>query len=370
MIKKVEIVEVLLNNLLVGKLVITPEQLFAFEYSAEYLNSGVSISPFHLPLKPGVFIAKREPFNGLFGVFNDSLPDGWGKLLTDRVLLNNNFSLNHINALDRLCLVGKNGVGALNYRPAIQMFKSQSKTDLNKLAVEVEQILKANYNGNINELYQKGGASGGARPKVLVNIDDKDWIIKFKSSYDPINIGKIEYQYSIAAKKCGIEMPETKLFGQKFFGARRFDIHANKKYHIHSASGLLYASFRYPSLDYTELIKATLALTQNMQEALKMYRQMVFNVLTFNRDDHAKNFSFILKGKTWSLSPAYDLVFSLGFNGQHTTTVNGKGNPVNADLIEVAINTGLPEKKARQIFDEVFENSKELLIFLKGQKLI
>jgi len=370
MIKKAEIVKVFLNSQLVGKLVVTSEQLFAFEYSTEYLNSGVSISPFYLPLKPGVFLAKREPFDGLFGVFNDSLPDGWGKLLTDRILLKNNISLSQINTLDRLCLVGNNGIGALNYKLAIQMVESQSKTDLNKLAIEVEQILMANYDGNIDELYQKGGSSGGARPKVLVNIDAKDWLIKFKSSSNPYNIGQIEFEYSIAAKKCGIEMPETKLFEEKYFGAKRFDIHGNEKYHVHSASGLLYASFRYPSLDYTELIKATLALTQNMEEALKMYRQMVFNVLTFNKDDHAKNFSFILKGGEWKLSPAYDLVLSEGFIGQHATTVNGKGNPTNSDLIEVATTTGLPERKAKQIFDNVYENSKELLTFLKVQKLI
>lgn len=97
MIKKAEFVEVFLNKQLVGKLAITPEHLFAFEYSAEYINSGVSISPFYLPLKAGVFIAKREPFNGLFGVFNDNLPDGWGKFLTDRILLKNNIGLNQIS---------------------------------------------------------------------------------------------------------------------------------------------------------------------------------------------------------------------------------------------------------------------------------
>ena len=361
MINNVKIVEVFYNSTNVGKLTFTPNNLAAFEYRREYLETGVSISPFYLPLKPGVFIAKREPFNGLFGVFNDSLPDGWGALLTDRLLQKHQIPLSEISLLDRLSLIGNNGMGALTYKPEWNITLENKNIDLNIIAKEVQLILQNNYKGNIEDLYLKGGSSGGARPKILVNIDNTDWLIKFKASSDHENIGEIEYNYSIAAKKSGLIMADTKLFEEKYFGTKRFDKIGSKRFHVHSASGLLYASYRYPSLDYTELIKATFALTKDIEEALMMFRLMVFNVLTQNKDDHSKNFSFIFKDNKWKLSPSYDLVLSNGFNGEHTTTVMGSGNPTKNDMLDVAKETGLPKKRTIQIYEEVYENSRDII---------
>lgn len=360
MIKKYDSLEVGYEGSIVGRLAMSPDHLAAFEYDPEFLKTGFSISPFYLPLKAGVFIARREPFNGLFGVFNDSLPDGWGMLLTDRLLKKQKMDPEQLTPLDRLSLVGYNGMGALTYKPATEFKNKEDISDLNLLAEEVKQILYSNYDGSIENLFQKGGTSGGARPKVLITIDNIEWLVKFQGSSDADDIGVQEYKYAQVAKKCGIEMPETRLIEGKYFGTRRFDRESLIRYHVHSASGLLYASFRYPSLDYTELIKATIALTRNIMEAWKVYRLMVFNVLTCNRDDHSKNFSFIWKNGEWTLSPAYDLVFSTGFNGQHTTTIAGQGNPSKADIFEVAKSTGLLEKTALTIFDEVYEGCKEI----------
>jgi serine/threonine-protein kinase HipA len=370
MLKAVHKVDVFLNDKAVGVIALTDDNLCAFEYTSQYLLSGVSISPFYLPLQSGVIIAKREPFNGVFGIFNDSLPDGWGKLLTDRLLTKQNIALSEVSILNRMCLLGNNCVGALNYKPQHDIINHDSVQDLNVLAKEVEQILQNNYEGDLESLFMQGGSSGGARPKVFIKKNDINWIVKFKASSDPEYIGELEYNYSLAARKCGLEMPETHLFEGKYFGVKRFDIEGQKKYHVHSASGLLYASYRYPSIDYTDLIKTTLALTQNMQEALKLFQQMVFNVLTYNRDDHAKNFSYLLKNNTWSLSPSYDLVFSHGFNGEHTTTINDKGIPDKDDIFEVAAQTGMPTKQIKLIYDDVNENSKDLVKELKTRRLI
>ena len=361
---------VFFNKTKVGTLALRPDNLAAFEYDSQYLKTGISISPFYLPLNHGVFTARREPFFGLFGVFNDSLPDGWGRLLTDRLLLEHKISLSKVNIIDRLALIGENGLGSLSYQPAMEMFSKNTNFDLNKIAKEVALVLQNNFNGSIEDLYQKGGSSGGARPKIFITIDGEEWIVKFKSSADPHNIGQIEYEYSKTARQCGIEMTETRLFEGKYFGTRRFDREGKNKYHVHSASGLLYASYRYPALDYSDLIKATLALTKNIEEAYKMFRLMVFNVLTCNRDDHAKNFSFILKNNEWKLSPAYDLVLSSGFNFQHTTTVSGNGLPTKKDIMEVAKFTSLNIKRANLIFDEVYENSKNLRKYTKDCNLI
>lgn len=356
-----KIVSVYWDNELVGRLSLLPNMLAAFEYETSFIKNCTSISPFYLPLKSGVFTAKQEPFNGLFGVFNDSLPDGWGTLLTNRILQEKGFSVSEINILDRLCLVGNNGIGALSYRPEWDMTESAEITDYHLIAKNVNNILQYDKYENLSELYKMGGSSGGARPKIFIKFNNEDWIIKFKSSIDPINIGQIEYDYSIAAKKCGIEMSETKLFEGKFFGTRRFDIEDNKKYHLHTASGLLYVSHRLPSLDYLELMKACFALTNDINEVYKLFRLMVFNVLTQNRDDHSKNFSFIYKDDKWQLSPAYDLVKSFGFNGQHTTTILGKGNPNIEDMFELGKQINLEVKKLNNIYDDVYEATANLV---------
>lgn len=359
MFKKISAVEVYFEEQKVGSVVFSSEQLCVFEYESDWIKNGFSISPFYLPLKSGVFTARAQPFNGLFGVFNDSLPDGWGKLLIDRWLISKGINPAEITPIDRLSLVGDNGMGALTFRPAQNTNSTETIHHLDFYAAEVERILNADYSGSLEELVNKAGSSGGARPKVLVNIDGIEWLVKFRSGIDPKNVGKIEYEHSLLAKKCGIEMPETLLFEGKYFGVRRFDREGDKRIHVHSASGLLYASYRLPSLDYSSLMKATMALTRNILEVEKMFRLMVFNLLIGNKDDHAKNFSFIYKNGAWQLSPAYDLLPSSGFNNNHTTTINGKGKPKMEDCIEVAKLTSFPLKKAKKIIDEVAEGLKE-----------
>lgn len=360
-IPEINQIQVKLNGVIVGKIAKTNQGIAAFEYDTGFIQNGFSISPFYLPLRPGVFVARSDPFGGLFGVFSDSLPDGWGMLLTDRFLKKIGINPFEINFLQRLALVGSTGNGALTYQPHWSIAKNQKLMDLPQIAREVEKILQQEESANLMELYAMAGSSGGAQPKVSLKTGDSEWIIKFPSSTDLSDIGNMEYQYALSAKKCGIEMTEVRLFENRFFGSKRFDRIKDEKIHVHSASGLLYASHRYPSLDYTELIKASLVLTKNMQEALKIFRQMVFNVLTGNKDDHARNFSFIYKNNGWMFSPAYDLVLSHGFNGQHTTTIAGNGKPVKEDIFTVGAQTGIPRKKMIAIVDEVFENSRGLI---------
>jgi len=344
----------------VGKLALAPDRQYLFEYDDNWLNSGFSISPFYIPLEPGLFTARYVPFYGLFGVFADSLPDGWGTLLIDRWLLKQDIKPSMLTPLDRLALVGCNGMGALAYEPDLGPERIPGTDDIALLAFEVEKILQQDYSGQLELLIRKGESSGGARPKVLVNNGDEDWLVKFPASSDPPDSGAIEYLYSRVAKQCAIAMPETRLFEGKYFGVKRFDRHEGRRIHVHSASGLLYASFRYPSLDYTELMKSTMALTADIKEVARLFRLMVFNVLTGNRDDHAKNFSYMHDDGRWQLTPAYDLVKSDGFNGFHSTTIAGQGNPSRADIFRVAELTGFPKKMASSIYDEVYSNCGEI----------
>ena len=208
-------------------------------------------------------------------------------------------------------------------------------------------------------------------------VQNEDWIIKFPSSLDDSNIGKLEYLYSVCAKKCKIDIAKTKLFPSKissgYFGIKRFDrkklsTGAIRKLHMISVSGLLETSHRIPNLDYNDLMQLTLNLTKSFEEVEKLFRLMCFNVFSHNRDDHSKNFSFIYNEdlNKWELSPAYDLTYSYSINGEHATTINGNGvNPGLNDILKVAEKIGLDKKKAEKIAIEIKETvRKDLEIFL------
>ena len=365
---KIKKLEVIFNEKKVGTLALLNKNkiyLLAFQYDDEWIKNGFSISPFSLPLENKVFIPKIDPFNGMFGVFSDSLPDGWGKLLVDRTFKKNNINPFEITSLDRLAIVGNSGMGGLEYIPQYDFeIKSEIK-DLDELALSCKKILNTEYSENLDELFLLGGSSGGARPKILTNINGEDWIIKFPSKFDNDNIGKQEYDYSLCAKKCGIFMPETKLFPSKncsgFFGVKRFDREKNseskiKKIHMVSVSGLLETSHRIPNLDYDILMKLTLKLTNDFEEVKKMYRLMCFNIFAHNRDDHSKNFSFLYNEvkRKWELSPAYDLTYSNSIGGEHATTIAGNGkNPTIKDILKVAENIGLKKDESEKIALEI-----------------
>lgn len=348
-------IEVINDDRSVGRLALTKEGLCAFEYSAEWLSTGFSISPFELPLRSGVFIAKRTPFEGGFGVFDDCLPDGWGLLILDRYLQQKGINPQTLSLLDRLALVGSTGRGALEFRPDRSVVSQQDFADFEQLAVEAERILDSDdYSGeSIVEFQNRGGSPGGARPKVFVRHDDKEWLVKFREKKDPKRIGIEEYHYSLLAKRCGIEMPETRLFEDKYFGVERFDRTKNGKLHVISMAGLIGADYRLPSIDYIHIFKVCTALTHNMAEMWKVYRLMVFNYLIENKDDHAKNFAFIHRDGDWHLAPAYDLLPSDGIGGFRTTSINDSITPTKEDIFAVAVKAGLDKKEAIKVFEEM-----------------
>ena len=348
-------IEVIYKSRLVGRLALTKEHLCAFEYSSEWISSGFSISPFELPLRSGVFIAKPRPFEGGFGVFDDCLPDGWGLLILDKYLQQHGVNPRTLSILDRLTLVGSTGRGALEFRPDKSVVGNQEYSDFEKLALEAERILDSDdYTGKgIEEFQQRGGSPGGACPKIFTLYEGKEWLVKFRAKQDSISIGRDEYKYSMLAKECGIEMSETQLFENKYFGVQRFDRTEDSKLHVVSVAGLIGADYRVPSIDYTYIFQVCATLTHSIAELWKVYRLMVFNYLIENKDDHAKNFSFIYRNNNWHLSPAYDLLPSNGMNGFHTTSINDNIEPTPDDLIAVAIKAGLNKKEALKIFDEI-----------------
>jgi serine/threonine-protein kinase HipA len=332
------------NDIIVGYIVKYNDK-YVFEYDSNWLINGFSISPFSLPLKKGVFIPEDNTFNGFFGVFADSMPDAWGNLIIDRYLAKR--KINKTDGITRLSLIGKNGMGALEYIPNIELEESFNFS-LDSYQDECNKILNKE-DSNIDFLFKYGASSGGARPKALINIDGINWLIKFESKYDANDFGLLEYEYALACKEIGINMPNVKLFESKYnsgyFGVERFDRKNDKKIHMISVAALLKLDFRSPCIDYSELFKLTKVLTKNnINDLENLFLRMVFNVYAHNLDDHAKNFSFLYDEdtKTYRLSPAYDMTYSNTYYGEHTTSINGKGiNILDEDLLEVGKKAGL-----------------------------
>jgi len=362
------------NRLFVGVLEEQNNRIF-FEYAPEFIGTNIPLSPFMLPLKQQVYEDEKRTFDGLFGVFNDSLPDGWGCLLLDRKLQKQGLSYNTITPLQRLSLIGLNAMGALEYEPITEIDREFTQDiELDSLSMEAGKILQGNASEVLDTLLSLNGSSAGARPKIVALVSkDKQtlihgslaqenyepWLIKFNSSLDDKDIGAKEYIYSLMAKDAGIDMPETYLFLSKnssgHFGVKRFDRTNDGKVHIHTACGLLHASHRFASIDYTSLLKLTAVLTKDVREVEKMVRLMIFNVKSGNKDDHSKNFSFMLtRDNVWKMTPAYDLTPSEGINGEQTAMVNGKGKEItNEDFIKTAEPFGFDVKKVSEIIEQI-----------------
>lgn len=358
----------------VGRL-LAAQRRINFEFHDSFLHLNYDISPFNLPKKSGVQAFDPSLFEGLPGVFNDSLPDGWGRLLLDRSLRSHGVNPATITPLDRLSHVGLYGIGALIYEPEItnrDNFPSVINLDL--VAAQVGNIMQETDALVLDQLMSLNGSSAGARPKALIGLDRakkkiihgvkslpdnyEHWMVKFANSLDMADIGAVEYVYSEMAKLAGIVMPETYLFTSKkcagYFATKRFDRNGNKRLHAHTACGLLHSDYRVPTLDYTDLLQLTMILTKNIQEVEKMFRLAVFNVCAHNRDDHSKNFTYLMDAEgAWTLSPAYDLTFSSGPNGEQSTTVCGEGrNPGIEQLKNLAIAASLQTAKVEEIIEQ------------------
>lgn len=372
--------EVYYHGKQVGTLAEMPDKRVAFQYASEWQKTGFSINPFSLPLRNDVFVPpekNRDIFSGLFGIFADSLPDTWGNLLMRNFFSSIGLNLNNLSILEKLAYVGTSGAGALEYFPSkdSQFHIDGSDWDYDILAKECNKILSATDSDKIDLLYKLAGSSGGTRPKILIKENQKEWIVKFPAEKDPQISGKREYDYSICAKKCGINMTETLLVPSQicdgYFKTERFDRTNGEKIFTATFSGLLNVDYNAPTCDYITFMKLIQVLTkENQDDKKQMYKQMCFNVLTHNMDDHTKNFSFTFSENTgWRLSPAYDITYSTTYYGEHTTSVNGKGkNITENDLIFVGSSAGLSNEFMHDTLEEIKNQTKMLEKYLYESK--
>ncbi len=346
----------------------------AFRYAPAFHGRGLPLSPFRLPLRTEAFV--HDPSDGLetFGVFADSLPDGWGRRLVDQRFFATHRRLPTV--LERLALVGARGRGALAYEPEESLGEEEDAFfDLAALAENAMDFDAGQAKTVLPSLRRAGGSSGGARPKAFVTYNPATGVVgpdaavspagfvpalvKFNTRAEGTQAGRREYAYYETARAAGADMMESWLVrttAGEFFVTRRFDREADgTRRHVASAAGLLQADFRVPGDEYELLFRLTDALTHDYEAKKELFRRAALNVLGHNRDDHLKNFGFMMdEHGTWSLAPFYDFTYAEGPNGWQTLSVAGEGaNPGDADLLRLAAAVSLRTSDAREILDRV-----------------
>lgn len=347
-----------------------------FEYSPEALRRGLQLSPRHLPLRPGAFSGFPDYQERLPGLIADALPDGWGRLVMDKLFRKNGMNPVQLSPLDRLAFIGNRALGALNFEPADARGELQpSDLNLLQLAEAAQDVVEDKDTDALRQLVLLGGSPQGARPKVLVYYDAAGnrisnsplsglapWLVKFPAQGEHQEVCYLEDLYARMARGCDLDMPATCTFdlGNRLagFGIARFDVEDGMRVPVHTLAGVLHAHLQ-SGVDYTTFLRITRMLTRDEREVARAYERAVFNVVFNNRDDHAKNVAFRLgRDARWRLAPCYDLTFSEGPNGEHFMDVCGEGRNVKrSDLLELARQGGLAPDWARQVIDRFVEHA-------------
>ena len=347
----------------------------AFEYAKSFFAEKLNPAPFRLPVKDGVNVFDWSGGMETFGMFEDSLPDGWGRRLVDVMFRKRKGRLPTV--LERLACVGSTGMGALAYEPEDSPALQYAEFDLAAVASDAMNFESGLAEDVLPQVRRAGGSSGGARPKAFIGFNPntgevcaesetlpdgfEHWIVKFNTKRDGDCAGELEYRYYKAALAAGVDMSPCRLLetaAGRFFATKRFDRTDNGgRLHLASAAGLLHANFRIPGDEYEIIFKLTDALTHDYSAKKELFRRTALNVFAHNRDDHLKNSGFLMDATgVWTLAPFYDFTYAEGPNGWHTLSIAGEGaNPGADDLLRLAARVNLSVKDAK----EVIEMTKE-----------
>lgn len=400
-----KLVEVKLWGTIIGYIGYPKDSNIAqFEYDENFMRSNVYPSPLLMKYPPTKFsfddISFRT-FKGIPGVFTDSLPDKFGNQLIDQFMADKKILQEDITTLDRLLYVGKRGMGALEYYPTefeddlnisealdITLLSELAELVVNKKGALKEKLENTRTKQDALNLIKIGSSAGGARAKALVARDSKNqlfdgttlfkgnytyWLLKFDSSAnkdrdseDPKGMTRVEFIYSLIAKKCGIDMPKTEYIidGDDFhFMIERFDRvvinGTTSKVHYLSWAGLSHFDRDTTgAYSYEQLILNIRQLGLGQDEVTEIFRRAVFNVIGRNQDDHTKNFGFIMNKKgEWKLSPSFDMTYSYDPTGKwtkvHQIKLNGKQDEFTVDdIVEFGKYCNLTKVQAVKILED------------------
>lgn len=366
------------ENWLWGTLVrtrrVTSRPVTVFEYSSEALSRKIELSSYLLPLKQKTTKGFPKHQFELPGPAYDSLPDGWGMLLMDRLFRKRNLSPDSIGPLERLAYVGNNALGAMTFAPvAPEGLESEQHISLESLAAGVQEVMQGEGAEFLETLMQVGGSPQGARPKALVYRDPvslcfttahvpgyEPWLVKFPAKSEHPEVCAIESVYAHCLRQCDIQTPDTLHFqlpgGNSAFASKRFDRFHDMRVPMQSLASFTGADYRNPgSLDYQNFLRATHMCTRDIRQKAVAFERALFNVVFNNRDDHTKNFSYQMdKAGNWYLSPAYDVTYCPGPSGYHQMDVFGEALNIRRDhMMKLAAEAGLSEIHASQLIEKM-----------------
>ena len=354
-----------------------------FEYSPQALAQQLDLSPLRLPLRLPAYPDHPGDYRNLHdvpGLIYDSLPDGWGYRLMHRRMRARGLNPSALSTLDHLACLGEHTMGALTYQPSQPDAAHPTDLSLLALAQEVEAVQSDDGHEVLAEMARAGGSPGGARPKAMVHFNPhtqamgtqaaqvpggEPWLVKFAAHDDAPDSCVLEELYARLARWAGLGMSDTRLFelpkGRFAFGTQRFDRRGDggqHRVHVHTLAGLLHANFQVPSVSYEDFFRVTRRLARDQRELVKALKLAAFNVLMNNRDDHAKNLSFMREADgRWLLAPPYDLTYCPGYQGEHFMDMAGEGKaPARAHVLAAAQQAGLPANVATRALDEVLEH--------------
>jgi serine/threonine-protein kinase HipA len=353
---------------------------YSFEYSPEWVRSGIELAPFLMPLTLNRTYSfpdlATDTFRGLPPMIADALPDRFGNSIVDAYLARAGIPATEITSLDRLAYLGARGMGALEFLPSTDHYKpAPTALDLSDLIVSARRAIhgslasEAESEESLQQIIDVGTSAGGARAKAIVNYNPvskelrsghlppqegfEPWLLKFDGigeSSEPSetrNFGRIEYAYSQMARAAGIEMSTTALLeegGRAHFLTRRFDRDGDgDKIHLQSLCATDALDYNQTGVhDYSQYLNRVDGLGLPASARSQAWRRMVFNVAAANCDDHTKNFAFLCDASTgWRLAPAFDVTHSYSESSpwvnQHQMSVNGKFRDIGRkDLLAVA----------------------------------
>ncbi|MFC4277427.1 type II toxin-antitoxin system HipA family toxin [Achromobacter aloeverae] len=360
---------------LVSTTALTGRPLIVFEYSNEARQRGLELSSYTLPLE-GPSLRRDFPRHqlGLPGPVYDALPDGWGMLLMDRMFRRHRLSPARIGPLDRLAYVGSNAMGAMTFEPvAPEGREPEVHIPLEQLAAEVQEVLQGEGGAFLQTLLLVGGSPQGARPKALVYRDPASgafttavtpgfeaWLVKFPAGQEHAEVCAIEMAYAQCLRMCGIETPDTQYFslpnGAAAFASKRFDRQDGLRIPMQSLAAFTGADYRSPGvLDYVNFLRATQMCTNDVRQMAVAYERAVFNVAFNNRDDHPKNFAYIMSQEgQWRLAPAYDVTFCEGPGGYHQMDVIGEALAISrTQMLRLAEEAEVTQDVAARMIDRI-----------------
>ena len=383
----------------IGTVLLADESPIAkFQYTDEFREMGVEVSPLRMPLSATVFEFPDLPvrsFHGLPGLVADSLPDKFGNKVIAAWLREQGKRPEDLNAVDRLCYAGRRGMGALEYKPALLSKEDVSeRLTVDALSELADRVLKmredaqASLIPGMNEytsILRVGSSAGGARAKALIGWNEATgevrsgqvalpegfgyWLIKFdgltgngdKEGDDKWGYGRVEYAYHLMARAAGIEMMECRLWNKRHFMTRRFDRLADGgKLHAQTLGALAHYDFNNPAIySYEDAFDVTRRVVNDARAYEQLFRRMAFNVLAWNCDDHVKNIAYLMdRSGEWFLAPAYDECYAYNPQGdwtsRHQMSVNGRRIGVtDEDILACARFANMRERKARAVLDEV-----------------